>query len=103
MSDIPNMLRSEARIADEDWTGIYGISPNLAFAAADRIEKLEAALRHVMAGGNNVALIIGADHPPYTTTYDKALTHYGAGYAYNAWCCWKAIMEARKVLEGKDG
>lgn len=42
MSDIPKMLRSEALIADEDWTGIYGISPNLAFAAADRIEKLEA-------------------------------------------------------------
>ena len=45
MDDIPKMLRAEARIADEDWTGIYGISPNLAFAAASRIEKLEAALR----------------------------------------------------------
>ena len=71
--------------------------------AADRILELEAALRHVMAGGNHVALLIGADHPPYTTTHDKALTHYGAGYAYDAWCCWKAIMEARKALEGKDG
>jgi hypothetical protein len=48
MSNIPKMLRAEARIADEDWTGIYGISPNLAFAAADRIEKLEAALRDVI-------------------------------------------------------
>jgi len=44
MTDIPKMLRAEARIADEDWTGIYGISPNLAFAAADRIKKLEAVL-----------------------------------------------------------
>jgi hypothetical protein len=48
MSDIPKMLRSGALIADEDWTGIYGISPNLAFAAADRIAKLEAALRGVI-------------------------------------------------------
>jgi hypothetical protein len=47
MTDIPKMLRAEALIADEDWTGIYGISPNLAFAAADRIEKLEAALRQL--------------------------------------------------------
>jgi hypothetical protein len=49
MTDIPKMLRSEALIADEDWTGIYQISPNLAFAAADRIEKLEAALRSIAA------------------------------------------------------
>jgi hypothetical protein len=42
--DLVMMLRAEALIADEDWTGIYQISPNLAFAAADRIEKLEAAL-----------------------------------------------------------
>jgi hypothetical protein len=48
MSDIPKMLRAEARIADEDWTGIYGISPNLAFAAADRIEELEAALKFLI-------------------------------------------------------
>jgi phage shock protein A len=39
--DLVKQLRSEALIADEDWTGIYQISPNLAFAAADRIEKLE--------------------------------------------------------------
>ena len=49
MTDIPKMLRAEALIADEDWTGIYGISPNLAFAAASRIEKLEAALRSIAA------------------------------------------------------
>ena len=48
MTDIPKMLRAEALIADEDWTGIYQISPNLAFAAADRIEKLEAALREII-------------------------------------------------------
>jgi len=45
--DLVTRLRAEALIADEDWTGIYQISPNLAFAAADRIEKLEAALREI--------------------------------------------------------
>ena len=45
--DLVKQLRSEALIADEDWTGIYQISPNLSFAAADRIEKLEAALREL--------------------------------------------------------
>jgi len=45
--DLVKQLRAEALIADEDWTGIYQISPNLAFAAADRIEKLEAALREI--------------------------------------------------------
>ena len=49
MADISKMLRAEALVADEDWTGIYQISPNLAFAAADRIEKLEAALRGVIS------------------------------------------------------
>jgi hypothetical protein len=49
MTDIPKMLRAEAVIADEDWTGIYQIPPDLAFAAADHIEKLEAALTHIWA------------------------------------------------------
>jgi len=67
-----------------------------------RIEKLEAALRNVIIGGNHVALLIGVGHPPHTETHEKVLTYYGAGDAYEAWCCWKTIMEARKTLEGKD-
>lgn len=78
MSDIPKMLRSEALIADEDWTGIYGISPNLAFAAADRIETLEAALRE----------IIGALDDPR-----------GGQHVYDMR---NASYIARKALEGKD-
>jgi hypothetical protein len=70
--------------------------------AADRIEKLETALRKVLIGGNHVALLIGVGHPLHTVTHEKALAHYGAGDAYEAWCCWKTIMEARKALEGKD-
>jgi hypothetical protein len=52
--DLVKQLRVEALIADEDWTGIYQISPNLAFAAADRIEKLEAALRMVIDWDNTL-------------------------------------------------
>ena len=48
MTDISKMLRDEALNADMDWTGIYQIPPDLAFAAADRIEKLEAALREIV-------------------------------------------------------
>ena len=74
----------------------------VAFKLAEYVDELEAALRKVMIGGNHVALLIGIGHPPHTETHEKALTHYGAGDAYEAWCCWKTIMEARKALEGKD-
>jgi hypothetical protein len=78
MSDIPKMLRAEALIADEDWTGICGISPNLAFAAADRIAKLEAALR------------LYACESTCPNCYGRVQdTRY---------CGWTA----RKALEGKD-
>ena len=63
-------------------------------------ERLRAALVRVMIGGNSLALIIGADHPPYGTSYDEALAHYGGGVKYEAWCCWNAIMEARTALSG---
>ena len=78
MDDIPKMLRAEALIADEDWTGIYQISPNLAFAAADRIEKLEAALRE----------IVGALNDPKGGQHGADMRH--------------ASDIARKALEGKD-
>jgi hypothetical protein len=67
--------------------------------ARARIAALEAALQSVMIGGNHVALLIGADHPPYTATHEAALRHYGAGKKYEAWNCWRNIMHARDVLE----
>ena len=77
MTDIPKMLRAEAVIADEDWTGIYGISPNLAFSAADRIEKLEAALRLMLDNNRNL---------------HKSLEELFAEFC----------VEAREALEKKD-
>lgn len=67
--------------------------------AEKRIAELEAALQNVLIGGNHVALLIGADHPPYQWEPHEALDHYGAGGEYEAWCCWRTIMKARDVLE----
>lgn len=71
-----------------------------------RIERdeLAEALKQVMIGGNHLALLIGADHPPADCYHDKALSHYGAGDKYEIWCCWKTIMLARAALSrlGKD-
>jgi hypothetical protein len=87
MSDIPKMLRSEALIADEDWTGIYQISPNLAFAAADRIEKLEAALQVC------VNVLACFERPDFHQLEQKSpIKPYALG----------ALDVARKTLEGKD-
>jgi len=68
----------------------------------ERVAELEAAIEMVMVGGNHIALIIGTDHPPHTVDHNTALASYGAGVQYEAWCAWKAIMEARDALKGKD-
>ena len=60
--------------------------------------KLVAALSNVMVGGNSLAQIIGADHPPHGTPYGEALAYYGSGVKYEAWCCWNSIMQARAAL-----
>ena len=66
---------------------------------AKRIAELEAALRSVMIGGNHVALLIGVPHPPHTATHDEARSFYSMQEQYEAWCCWRTIMQARDVLE----
>lgn len=73
--------------------------------AATRITALEAreaelveALDSVMVGGNHLALLIGTDHPPFTTEPFAALEHYGASDTYEIWCCWRSIMLARATL-----
>lgn len=66
------------------------------------VARLREALRSVLIGGNHLATIIG-DHPPHTASHDEALEHYGAGDAYEAWCCWRAIMNARSALSQEPG
>jgi hypothetical protein len=64
-------------------------------------ERLRAACTKMMIGGNHVALLIDADHPPYgENNHQLALEHYGAGERFEIWCCWNAIMCARDMIEG---
>jgi len=65
-------------------------------------KRLREALENVMVGGNHLAALIG-NHPPYTTSNEEAMKHYLPHHPkmYEAWCCWKTIMEARAELEGK--
>lgn len=71
-------------------------------AEDDEIEKLRAALKSVMVGGNHLACVIGPNHLLHTASYEDALKHYGPGVIYDVWCCWKNIMEARAVLGEKE-
>ena len=57
------------------------------------------AIQRVLRGGNHLALLIGADHPPYSATCDEALEHYGSCDAYEAWCCWQTIMQLRDAIQ----
>lgn len=61
-----------------------------------------ALLERVLIGGNHLGLLIGPDHPPYTASHDDAMAHYFPKRhdAYEAWCCWKTIMELRDVING---
>lgn len=100
MSDIVGRLRSDRGAGSAHWADCEE-----AAAEIERLRAENAALREaldgVMIGGNHVALLIGADHPPHTASHDDALTHYGAGRQYEAWCCWRSIMHARAALEDK--
>lgn len=64
-----------------------------------KVDALRRALDSVLVGGNHLALLIGAAHPPYTATCEDALRHYGAGDTYEIWCCWRAIMHARDACK----
>lgn len=68
----------------------------------ERNAALVEGLEWIMVGGDHLALLIGADHPPYTAEPDEALAHYGSYGAYEIWCCWRSIMSARHLIEGTD-
>jgi len=85
--DLVKQLRVEALIADEDWTGIYQISPNLAFAAANRIEKLEAELHHCF---HRIEELQAALREIAEDAEDEFASAKDMGWI------------ARKALEGKD-
>lgn len=70
--------------------------------AADGRDRLREALAKVMIGGNHLASVLlghPKPHPPAGASHEEALTCYGAGDAYEVWCCWRAIMAASALLE----
>lgn len=89
-------------VTDEDGTqdpDAAGTALEAWVTACNAYEPMKEALEKVMVGGNHLGLIIGADHPPYTASHEEARTHYAdAIWTYEAWCCWKTIMEARPAL-----
>lgn len=66
------------------------------------LREAREALWSILCGGNHLALLIGASHPPYTASTEDALDHYGATDAYDIWCCWREIMKARDAFDKLD-
>jgi hypothetical protein len=63
------------------------------------IEMLRAAVQRMLVGGNHLAAHIDFRGPHYGCHHEEGLEYYGAGPAYDMWCCWKAIMTARDEIE----
>ncbi len=65
-------------------------------------EAVVRAMDDVLIGGNHLAGILGAGHLPHTVDAVDALEYYGAGDAYDIWCCWRAIMNLRDTQAAID-
>jgi hypothetical protein len=68
--------------------------------AIDEIERLRAALERALIGGNHIALYKTDAWPDPDTDPMVALEKLGPGRPYDMWCCWSALMIARRALEG---
>jgi hypothetical protein len=67
---------------------------------------LEKVLRDVMVGGNHLASALvgwlgaGEDEfPLFSTTYEEAQKVVTDPLVFDAWVCWKTIMEAREAVD----
>ncbi len=67
-------------------------------------------MRRLMTGGNHLASALigwlGATEkkfPPYKTSHEAARLIIVDLNKYDAWCCWKAIMEFRDLYWDKQG
>jgi hypothetical protein len=67
------------------------------------IERLRAALDRCMIGGNHLATYHKTTWPEPGSDPAKALEALGAGWEYDMWCCWGAIMCARDALQARKG
>jgi hypothetical protein len=66
-----------------------------------RIKVLEKALNKALIGGNHLGTHIDMEGPQWRDSHDKALAYYGAGLPYDAWCCWKSLMEISAALSAE--
>ena len=71
--------------------------------AEARISSLYALFEVVFVGGNHLVEVIGPDHPPAGTEYEKVMGHYKSRQKFNSWCAWNSIMIAREALEKDHG
>lgn len=95
--EVGNVVRDAAAHIEKGCARIRELQAKID-ALQQHAEAMAEALGAVMIGGNHIALLIGADHPPASTECEYALEHYGAGDQYDAWCCWRSLMRARKPL-----
>lgn len=65
-------------------------------------EALREAIVNALIGGNHLALLIGNEHPLKTATHKEALEHYGVGWRYEVWCCWRSLMQLSDALENQS-
>ncbi len=52
-----------------------------------------------MVGGNHLVALLPDNHPPVGTNHDEARSAIGYGQYYEVWCCWDAIIRARKIVD----
>ena len=71
---------------------------------ANRISELEAAIDRMLTGGNHLASALiswlgaGAGFPAYTVSFESAREVLKDPNMYDAWVCWRTIMQERDAL-----
>lgn len=72
--------------------------PDIVRALRAEVAVYRAVIEKIMIGGNHLATHIDPEGPDWHEDHSLALDFYGAGPAYDAWCCWRAIMQAREMM-----
>lgn len=105
------------KVADQMWDDGKAIVQELCDAKAEintlgaENLKLRAAIQQIAVGGNHLAsyaVISGWPHYKLDgltreQQCEHALRSLGAGWRYDMWCCWSAIMQARDAVDASSG
>lgn len=74
----------------------------------ERLRRIEEAAAQVLTGGNHLASALihwlgaGTGNPPYSATVEEARASIADVNQWDAWVCWKGIMEFRDALRAID-